>query len=83
MVTLRRKAYLPVSAKPLNNSTSMKLERKSLIEKAGTAMDVLVDMIYSTYFQMVNGVCIHRPITISQTSVNGMKIFQPKRMIWS
>ncbi len=35
------------------------------------------------YFQMLYGVCIHAPITTSQTSVTGMKIFQPRRMIWS
>ena len=37
----------------------------------------------SPHFQMLNGDWIHRPTTTSQTSVTGMKIFQPRRMIWS
>jgi hypothetical protein len=37
----------------------------------------------SFHFQMLNGDWIHRPTTTSQTSVMGMKIFQPRRMIWS
>jgi hypothetical protein len=32
---------------------------------------------------MFQGVCIHTPTTTSQTNVTGIKIFQPKRMIWS
>ena len=35
------------------------------------------------YFQMFQGDWITRPTTTSQTSVTGMKIFQPSRMIWS
>src|SRR3989339_488449 len=32
---------------------------------------------------MFHGVCIHTPTTTSHTKVTGIKIFQPKRMIWS
>src|SRR5690606_13202183 len=33
--------------------------------------------------QRLQGVCIQMPITAIQTSVTGMKTFQPSRMIWS
>jgi len=72
--------YLPVSAMPLNNSVSMKLERKSFREKDEGREIVSVLM---TYFQMLRGVCIQMATTTNQTSVTGMKIFQPRRMIWS
>src|SRR5690606_27374760 len=35
------------------------------------------------YCQMFQGVCIQIARTTSQIPVSGMKIFQPKRMIWS
>ena len=35
------------------------------------------------HFQIFSGVCIQTATTISQTSVTGMKTFQPNRMIWS
>jgi hypothetical protein len=31
---------------------------------------------------MFQGVCIQTPMMTNQTKVTGMKIFQPKRMIW-
>ena len=78
------KKYLPVSRIPRNSSRSRKLEKKSLNEKDGVAV-VVADMFFSAspYFQIDQGDWIHRPTTTSQTSVTGMKIFQPKRMIWS
>ena len=36
-----------------------------------------------TQFQMFHDVCIQMPTTSSHTRVTGMKIFQPRRMIWS
>ena len=56
----------------------------SLNENDGVAV-VVADMILSAspYFQIDQGDSIHRPMTTSQTSVTGMKIFQPRRMIWS
>src|SRR5690606_39438658 len=33
--------------------------------------------------KMLYGVCIQAPMTTSHTRVTGMKIFQPRRMIWS
>ena len=38
---------------------------------------------YSAYFQMFQGEYSQAPTTTSHTSVTGMKIFQPRRMIWS
>jgi hypothetical protein len=35
------------------------------------------------YFQMFNGDMIQKPTTMSHTTQTGMKIFQPRRMIWS
>jgi hypothetical protein len=35
------------------------------------------------YSQMFQGDWIHTPTTTNHSSVIGMKIFQPKRMIWS
>ena len=66
------KKWRPVSAKPLNSSVSMKLDSTSL-----TAVRLMC------HFQIFNGDWIHRPTTTSHTSVTGMKIFQPSRMIWS
>ena len=73
---LRDRKWRPVSRMPLNSSVSMKLEKKSLIGVAGA-------MARSLYFQMFQGDWIHSPTTTSHTSVTGMKIFQPRRMIWS
>jgi hypothetical protein len=58
----------------------MKLERKSFREKDEGRDRVSVLM---TYFQILNGVCIHTATTTNHTRVTGMKIFQPSRMIWS
>ena len=88
-VIFPRKAYFPVSTRPLKNSASMKLPRKSFREKAGstgavTAFEAgLAIVLYSDYFQMFQGVCIQAPTTTSQTRVTGMKTFHPRRMIWS
>lgn len=87
-VILLLKAYLPVSAIPLNNSTKRKLERKSFNENSLTAGVLAVGVVgigigISNYFQMFQGVCIHTPMNTNQTNVTGMNIFQPKRMIWS
>ena len=76
MVILRWKKWRPVSFMPLSNSSSRKVEKKSLIDETA-------DMATSAYFQMFQGDWIHRPTNTSQTSVTGMKIFQPRRMIWS
>ena len=38
---------------------------------------------YSAYFQMFQGEYSQAPTTTSHTRVTGMKIFQPRRMIWS
>src|SRR4051812_24365600 len=38
-VILRLKAYLPVMARPLNNSNSIKLRKKSLSENGWAALD--------------------------------------------
>ena len=63
--------------RPLNSSMSMKLLKKSLT-------GVLVLMLCSSaHFQMLYGDWIQRPTTTNQTRVTGMKIFQPRRMIWS
>ncbi|MCY1377408.1 hypothetical protein D9M69_649800 [compost metagenome] len=46
--------------------------------------DTVVDMVVRpAYFQMFHEVCIRPPTSSSQTKVTGMKIFQPRRMIWS
>jgi hypothetical protein len=73
---------------PLSNSTNRKLDTKSFREKAtlgefSTEFKDGVDIDNSNYFQMFHGVCIHTPTTTNQTSVTGIKIFQPNRMIWS
>ena len=75
-VMLRAKKCRPVTAMPLNSSVSKKLLVKSL-----TA--VKADISTVSYFQIFQGDWIHSPTTTSQTSVTGMKIFQPRRMIWS
>ncbi|MNT17421.1 hypothetical protein D3C72_1525680 [compost metagenome] len=91
---LRAKAYLPVMARPLNSSNSMKLPRKSLSENGAEASlevrpsppavcEAVMMSSLPAYFQMLNGVCIQPPTTTSHTRVTGMKIFQPRRMIWS
>ena len=71
----------PVRAMPLNSSNSMKLLKKSRSEKGATAVvDISVALLY---FQRFHDVCIRPPTSSSQTRVTGMKIFQPRRMIWS
>src|SRR3982751_3865773 len=63
-VILRAKKYLPVMRRPLNSSSSMKLERKSLSEKAEDRVaNVLEDSMGLLYLKMLYGVCIHPPIT--------------------
>jgi len=71
------KKWRPVKAKPLNNSRRKKLETKLLSEK------VAVLMRSAPYFQMFQGDMIQPPTSTNHTRVIGMKIFQPRRMIWS
>ena len=71
---------LPVSASPRKISVSMKLWKKSL---TAVAADMSLFSLPAVHCQMFQGDWIHRPTTTSQTSVTGMKIFQPRRMIWS
>ncbi|CFN79812.1 Uncharacterised protein [Bordetella pertussis] len=73
---MRLKKYLPVRRKPLNNSVSSRLPKKSLIASISS-------LSLTHQRQMFQGVCIQIAKTTSHTPVSGMKIFQPKRMIWS
>jgi hypothetical protein len=49
----------------------------------GSAAHEVASVGAHAQFQMFHGVCIQMPTTISHTRVTGMKIFQPRRMIWS
>ena len=78
--------YLPVSAMPLKSSNSKKLDKKSRSENVLGAEEVETSdgmLSNSLHFQMFQGVCIQTPMISSHTSVTGMNIFQPNRMIWS
>ncbi|MNY68792.1 hypothetical protein D3C86_2066160 [compost metagenome] len=66
---------------PLSSSTSMKLLKKSLNEKGAAAATAVIGV--PAYFQIFQGESNHPPTTTRHTSVTGMKIFQPRRMIWS
>jgi hypothetical protein len=44
---------------------------------------VIVVMVLTAQSQMFQGECNQAPTTNSHTKVTGMKIFQPRRMIWS
>ena len=63
--------------------------KKSPMENGATTLGdaveaMVVDMLVRpAYFQMFQDVCIRPPTSSSQMSVTGMKIFQPRRMIWS
>ena len=71
-------------------SSSQQGPRDWLCQTAGAAappggreLHEVSDRGGSCHFQMLYGVCIQAPTTTSQTRVTGMKIFQPRRMIWS
>ena len=66
---------------PFASSQSMKLLKKSLIEKDAGAATAAMDV--PAYFQMFQGDSNQAPTINSHTSVTGIKIFQPRRMIWS
>src|SRR3989344_1528129 len=66
---------------PLSNSTSMKLLKKSLNEKGAAAATAVICV--PAYFQIFQGESNHPPTNNKYTSVTGIKIFQPRRMIWS
>ena len=73
---MRLKKYFARQAQALNNSVSSRLPKKSLIASISS-------LSLTHQRQMFQGVCIQIAKTTSHTPVSGMKIFQPKRMIWS